>query len=159
MSDPYFQLQPHPPTPARDICSCPGEPPILLFRTFGPNPLHCIDCNLEVPPDRLRFSEKLASHVASWRSFYAAFDTLWLDSGEFESWALGHLTDPTGALVAKGRAVVAELNNFRRTYLLWFRDPYLDKYKPPSSCPICTRSLASRGRALVCEVCAIGIHK
>ncbi len=159
MSDPYFKLRPDQPTPPSEICSCPGEPPILLFRTFGPNPLHCIVCNLEVPPDRLGFSEQLASDIASWRSFYGAFDTLWLDSGEFEAWAVRHLTDPTGAVVTKGRAVVADLNKFRRTYLLWFQDASAEDYAPPTSCPVCGMPLAPRGRARVCDACAIGMYE
>ncbi len=55
MSDPYFKLRSPEPTPPDELCTCLGVPPIKLMCALGYNPVHCMDCNLEVPPERLGF--------------------------------------------------------------------------------------------------------
>jgi len=66
-NDVYERLRP--PEPAEDVCSCPGEPPIKLMTirdVRGFNPIHCLDCNLEVPPERLAIDRRLVEAIASW---------------------------------------------------------------------------------------------
>src|SRR5207249_2147529 len=91
--DPYWKLKPPPPAPHDEVCSCAGQPAIVLRSALSYNPIACADCNLEVPPERLGFSEKLAEEIAFWRTFHDAFFHLWLDSAEFEQWARGQLSD------------------------------------------------------------------
>jgi hypothetical protein len=44
-------------------------PPVKLMtmrQVAGFNPIHCLDCNLEVPPERLSLTADLAEEIASW---------------------------------------------------------------------------------------------
>ena len=121
-NDPYWKLRPPPPTPDDETCACTSVTPVVLQPHLSPNPLSCARCNLEVPPDRIRFDEHVADSLASWRDFHDCFYFLWLDSGEFEEWAKGHLRDPMSAVNTRGLELVAQINVFRRCYLWWFQD-------------------------------------
>lgn len=152
--DPYWKLRPTPPTPEDEICSCEGTLPIVLARTFGPNPLSCLRCNLEVPPERVGFPETLAEELAVWTSFYAAFDTLWLDSGEFEDWARRELSDPESVVNRRGLALVAELNRYRPSYMYWFQEPGAEDYVLISDNYFCRlATIRFAGRSAVRTAC------
>src|SRR5205823_5984939 len=60
-NDPYFMLRAPPPTPENEICSCRDDPPIKLMSLalLSENPIHCLRCNLEIPPERLRLDQPL----------------------------------------------------------------------------------------------------
>lgn len=154
-SDPYERLRTPPPTPGDEICSCPGEPPLVLRSVLSPNPIGCADCNLEVPPERLEFSRQLADDLAAWRKFYDCFYYLWLDSGEFEEWARAQLADPLNPVNTRGLALRKELNHSRRCYYWWFQDTGDDDFEALTVCPACGSPLTERGPRLVCELCAI----
>ncbi len=53
------------------------------MQALGENPIHCLNCNLEVPPEKLDLATKLIDAVAFWRNVYDAIDRLWLDSGAY----------------------------------------------------------------------------
>lgn len=157
MADPYWKLRPPPPTPEDELCSCPDAPPVVLM-CRGYNPLACLECNGDVPPERLGFDEQLAEELAFWRSFYKAFDTLWLDSGEFEGWARRELSDPESVPNRRGLKLVEELNKYNPSYFLWFQEPGEEDFKPLSRCPRCDGELLpSRGRR-VCDACKIAVY-
>src|SRR3954453_14239909 len=94
--DKYFKLHPPEPTPADEICDCPGAPPIKLMCALGYNPIQCLNCNGEIPPEMLDLNWGLIESVAYWRNVYDALDRLWLDSADYEEWAKAQLTDIAG---------------------------------------------------------------
>jgi hypothetical protein len=156
-TDPYWHLRPLPPTPDDEICSCADAPPILLQPHLSRNPVACLICNLEVPPERIRFSAALAQGLAHWQSFYNCFDFLWLDSAEFEAWAKSQLEDPSSPVNTRGLELVAELNQVRRTYYSWFQDTGAEDFQPTTRCPLCTAPLIQVHRRRLCEACSISV--
>lgn len=89
----YERLLPPAATPVDEICACAAGTPIKLASAagLGFNPLRCLKCNLEVPPERLGFGRELADRIATWLRSYGAIDTLELESGSYESWARAEL--------------------------------------------------------------------
>jgi hypothetical protein len=85
--DPYWKLRRPSATPEAELCKCADRPPIVLQDHLSPNPIVCLRCNGEVPPERIGFSAELAEHVAFWKNLHDALFTLWLDSSDYESWA------------------------------------------------------------------------
>jgi hypothetical protein len=155
--DPYWKLRPPPPTPDDELCSCAGSPPLMLQPHFSSNPLSCVACNREVPPGRIGFSETIAEELASWQTFHDCFYRLWLDSGEFESWAKAQLSDPNSPVNKRGLALVAKLSGFRRAYYWWFQDTGAEGFQPLSRCPSCQGKLSERLGRNTCEQCSIVI--
>src|SRR5262249_31236284 len=151
--DPYERLRTPPPTPTDEVCSCEGTAPLVLRAVLSPNPIGCADCNLEVPPERLRFSRELADDLAAWCAFYECFYGLWLDSGEFEDWAKAQLGDPESPANTRGLALRERLDRSRRCYYWWFQDNGGDDVEPLADCPVCGLTLVPRGKRLVCEPC------
>ncbi len=151
----YWKLRPPLPTPADELCSCAGSPPVMLQPHLSPNPLSCFACNFEVPPERIGFSEALAEELACWQSFHDCFYRLWLDSGEFESWAKAQLSDPCSPVNKRGLELVSKLSSFRPAYYWWFQDTGADDFLPLSRCPTCSGELSKQNRRNTCEQCSI----
>ena len=84
--DPYWKLRPPSATPEAELCKCADRPPIVLQDHLSPNPIVCLGCNGEIPPERIGFSAELAERVAFWRNLHDALFMLWLDSSDYESW-------------------------------------------------------------------------
>jgi predicted nucleic acid-binding Zn ribbon protein len=129
------------------------------MEALGYNPIHCLDCNLEVPPESLPLDTALVEAIANWRALYAAISWLWLDSEEYEAWAAAQLKDIQSPVNNKGRQVQRSLNEIHRCYYWYFQEPIEAKNPPIRSCPGCRGSLAHRpsriGPMLVCEGCSI----
>lgn len=157
--DPYFKLRAPASTPADEICKCEGQKPIKLMCALGENPVHCIDCNLEVAPEALRLDTRLLDAIACWRSVYDAIDRLWLDSREYEHWAKAELVSIRSPVNVRGLAVRTELDAVRRCYLWFFQDESEDDFAPITHCPSCYEPFASYTNGifpqLVCEKCSI----
>jgi hypothetical protein len=153
--DPYWKLRPPSATPEAEFCKCADRPPIVLQDHLSPNPIVCLGCNGEIPPERIGFSAELAERVAFWRNLHDALFILWLDSSDYESWARARLEDPKGRVNVQGLEVVQELNSHRRTYYWWFQNTPADDFIPSSQCPRCSASLVERFGRLVCEACSI----
>jgi len=155
----YSKLYPPGPTPADEICSCLGHPPIKLMEALSYNPIHCMECNLEVPPESLKLETKLVEWIAHWRMRYAAIDCLWLDSKEYEEWAADQLRNIHSPINEQGRRLQRALNDIRRCYYWYFQDTIEDGRRPISSCPACGKAVTVRasrvGPVLVCEACSI----
>jgi hypothetical protein len=152
--DLYWKLRPSPTTPDDELCKCVDQPPIVLQGHFSKNPIVCLRCNGEVPPERIGFSADLAERIAFWKNIHDALYTLWLDSSDYESWAIAQLADPNGQVNVQGLAVVRDLNEYRRAYYWWFHDPN-DDFIRCSQCPRCSTALVERFGQLVCESCSI----
>jgi hypothetical protein len=153
--DRYWSLRPPSATPEAECCGCADQPPIVLQGNLSPNPIVCLSCNGEVPPERIGFSAELAGHVAFWRDLHDALFTLWLDSSDYESWARAQLEDSKGRLTIEGLEIVRKLNGHRRAYYWWFQDPSADDFIPLSLCPRCLAGLVELFGWLVCEACSI----
>lgn len=157
-SDPYWQLRPEWPTPEDEVCKCVDQPPIVLQDHLSSVPLACLRCNLEVPPERIGFSQQLAQGIAHWRGLHRALYSLWLDSADYEAWACERLRDPLGRVQVLGMGIVEELNACRRAYYWWFEDASVDDFVPLSKCPRCAGPLALHFGCSVCEACSIMVH-
>ena len=163
--DPYWRLRDQSPSPEEEICACDGAIAILLADRFSLNPIACARCNGEVPPERIGFDARLAQRLSYWREYHHCFYFLWLDSGEYEEWALRQLLDPLGAVNRLGVEMVGELGKFRKAYLSWFQDESEDSWEPPAACPRCSghldiqfeRERPQGGSLLVCEECSIAL--
>jgi hypothetical protein len=164
--DLYTKLRPPVATPPDEICSCAPDPPLVLQVHLTFNPLSCARCNLEVPPERIGLDSSLIDAVAAWRTIREAFDALWLDSGEYESWAASQLGNPNSSVNLRGFALVRRLSERRRCYLWWFW-PSDDsgEVAVPNRCPRCAQALETLfagerpqgGSLLVCDPCSIAI--
>jgi hypothetical protein len=127
----------------------------MLQPHLSANPLSCIACNLEVPPERLGISGTLAEKVAFWRDFHDCFYRLWLDSGPFEAWAKAQLEDPESPVHERGLELTKELGEIGPTYYWWFQDTGNEGFQPISQCPRCHSALVDKHGRLVCDACLI----
>ena len=157
--DPYWKLRSPPPSPADEICGCPGEPAIKLMGAIGPNPIHCLDCNLEIPPERIPVPAILADELALWTQTYCALEHLSL-LGDYEKWAEAHLENISSSINKHGRELTRQLNALRRCYYWHHQDQSVPFWTPASECPVCQHGLTEyRSRRffpqLVCEACSI----
>jgi predicted nucleic acid-binding Zn ribbon protein len=155
--DPYWKLRPMGPTDAEDLCNCPTIDALVLHDSFGPNPLYCLHCNGEVPPERVGFDAALAEDLAFWHKLQHALNALWLDSGEYEAWAVEQLSDLSGAVNTRAFTLAERISKFIRTYVWLFTDCTVDGYELPTQCPKCAGPLAPTRREEVfrCDACAI----
>jgi hypothetical protein len=157
--DPYEALRPEAATSEDDLCTCDGRPPIVLQDHLSPNPISCLNCNGEIPPERLAITSELARGIAYWRYLHAALYALWLDSEDYEDWARTQLEDPNGRVSVMGLTLVDKLNQYVRAYYWWFEDASVDDFVGRSQCPRCDGSLDKRFDCFVCEKCSIMVHK
>jgi len=140
LDDPYHRLKPYPGSPD-DLCTCSDEPPIKLMSTLGENPIHCMRCNREVPPERLRLETREVDAVASWQSVQGAIEMLELDSGPYELWARAQLMDPNSPTNRRGLEV-SGLLRAHRCYFWFFQPIGIDEDIPGlTNCPVCDRRL------------------
>lgn len=153
--DPYWKLRPLSATPEAELCKCAGRLPIVLQDHLSPNPIVCLRCNGEVPPERIGFSAELAERIAFWTRLHDAIVALWLDSADYESFARAWLEDPNGRVTVLGLEVVQELNSYHRAYYGWFQDTTADDFVPSSQCPRCSAGLVERFGRQVCDSCSI----
>jgi predicted nucleic acid-binding Zn ribbon protein len=157
--DPYLKLREPSATPEDEICKCPASKAIKLMSALSRNPIHCMDCNLEIAPEALALDASLVDWIADWRSVFDGIDRLWLDSGEYESWARGQLSDIRSAVNRRGMEVSETLNRVRRCYYWYFQDESLEDFEPANVCPACQRQFKAYTHGIfpqfICEHCSI----
>jgi hypothetical protein len=153
--DHFHKLRSTPATPDTELCACPQLSMLLLQPHLTPNPISCAACGHEVPPERVGLSAELADQIGRWRAFHDAFYTLWLDSGEFESWAREQLEDLGSPVNARGIEVAGNISRVRRCYYWLFQDTGADDFSPLVLCPNCNGKLTALSRWQACEGCAI----
>jgi predicted nucleic acid-binding Zn ribbon protein len=153
--DRYWKLKPEQPTPADEICVCDQQYPIVLCNVLTRNPIRCLKCNRELPPERWEPTAEMIELVASWRRFHSCFYALWLDSGKFEEWACQQLSDPESIVNQRSYEVCQILSKMRSCYYWYFRDTEADNSELLTCCPRCGGDLTKRFDHLVCEACQI----
>jgi predicted nucleic acid-binding Zn ribbon protein len=158
-SDIYSKLRPPGPTPEDELCRCAGRPPIKLMCALSFDPIHCVNCNLEVPPQTLGLSESLVDEIAHWRTLFDAIDYLWLESGAYENWARDQLSDIASPVNRLGLNLLSALATAHRCYYWYFQDQAAEDFAPIQHCPRCGAPLvpypAGIFRQSVCEACGI----
>ena len=138
-------------------CECPSVNGLLLVvDLLTDNPLHCDFCRKEVDPERLQLSVEETESIACWFSAADALFRLWLDSGEYESYAKSCMLDPNGQVNRDGLKI-AEMLSARVPTRWWFF--YDTDDGVPTRCPMCSELLDTEvewgtGR---CRTCAIHV--
>ena len=121
------------------------------------NPIHCVACNLEVPPERLGLPPQLAEAAAFWNWIADGIHRLWLASGAYEDWARSQLADLTSPVNLEGRRLASELNGVRRCYYWCFVDT--DAAAGLVNCPACHRLLRTMSsgpfKQAFCDECSL----
>ena len=150
MSD-YDRLRPN-----KEIerCKCDEITGLILVDILTDNPIHCLACKCEVDPEVLGLSVQMVDKIAAWLRVHSGLDSLWLDSGEYESWAREKLSDKTGQVNLDGMEITEELSKTYPTYFWWFNED--DKYEP-EVCPLCNEPLTKNfrhgnGECLPCKI-------
>jgi hypothetical protein len=160
-NDIFVRLRPPEAPPADELCACAGAPPVKLMSMAQTsfNPLHCLDCNREVAPERIGLDAELADDIASWLREYGAVDALELASGEHEAWARAQLLDPANAINAAGLELVRRLSEFRRSYFAFWQPSGDEEFEARSTCPVCAGALVDHETSFqpqrLCEGCRI----
>ena len=85
-TDPYFTFRDGIPNPSDEVCTCNGKPAVLLVARLSRNPFACIDCNLDVLPEKIPLPHELVGTIGTWHSMADAFEKLWLQSEAYERW-------------------------------------------------------------------------
>jgi hypothetical protein len=118
-----------------------------------------MSCNGEIPLQLLDISDELAEAIAGWVSVHDSLFRLWLDSGEYESWAKARLLDPRGGVNVTGRSLARELSKQRQTFFLYFQDTGKEGHTLPERCPFCDAKLEPSGDTgfQVCLSCQVAV--
>ena len=124
-------------------CDCATVEQLLLVDILSPNPVRCFQCKGYVDPEGLKLSERQVDSVVSWKRVFGALYRLWLDSGEYETWAKQQLLRSDGRVNVLGMAARAALAETRPTFYWWFHDT-----DDPAvvSCPWCGGAVVSAAR-------------
>ncbi len=156
MIDPYLKLRPPVPTPADELCKCSPPASVMLQPHLSANPMVCLSCAGEVPPESLPLPPDLAEELGEWTWFYEAIHTLWLDSGEYEDFARIALEDFAAPANQRGYALAQKLNGLVPCHYFLFHD-IVETYVAPTSCPNCQGPLGQLMKWLSCPSCRIAI--
>ena len=135
-------------------CECDDITGLILVDIFSENPIHCLACKNEIDPEVLGLSVQMVDKIADWRSVHNGLFSLWLDSGEYKSWALEKLLDKNGQVNRNGMEIIEELSKLYPTYYWWFNE---DDEHEPEVCPLCSESLTKNfrhgnGECLPCKI-------
>ena len=126
----------------------------MLQPHLSANPMVCLSCGGEVPPENLSLPPDLAEDLGEWAWFFEALHALWLDSGEYEDFARTALEDFDAPVNRRGYALAQKLNALVPSHYFIFRDVG-DSYVAPSTCPKCHGELESLMKWLACPSCKI----
>ena len=143
--DPYLRLKPGSATPPDELCACPPPRDWKLMFTLGENPIHCTRCNLEIRPEELGLTVSVVDEVADFCRVWGSIFSLWLDSREYEEWAIEELSRLGSPANVRARALVERLAQINRCYLQAFEDDSAEGWVPKTTCPACSHSLESYG--------------
>ena len=141
-------------------CACAGPTALKLMTALSADPIHCVACNLIVPLDRLELADGLRDDLRRWGAVMCSVDYLWIDSGDYELWALHELSDIDSPVNRRGIELRERLDGDRPAYYWFFQDESVDEFHPIDRCPACRGALRGyEGEGLfpqlVCDGCKI----
>ena len=140
----YSKLRPPNPISKKEICSCKKQSALKLMGSIVfYNPIHCVDCNLEVKPESLELNQKVIDEIVNWSRLYGAIYMLWLDSGSYEKWAKKELITIKSYINQLGLAANKSLNKLYKSYYSYFQDFSDNKFKSLQYCPNCHRKISA----------------
>ena len=84
----------------------------------------------------------MVNALASWCSVSLAFESLYLDSQEYEEFAIREMENVESALNRRGRELVSELQEIRRCYLWLTLSEDASGKLLVMTCPICEQAMA-----------------
>ena len=137
-----------------ESCDCFAPERLLLVYTLTDNPIHCFECKGEVDAERINLSEQDVAGVCDWIQQFSSLYELWLNSGEYESWAKKQLLKANGSVNRTGLLAASLLSKKMPTYYWWFHD---SEDEEPETCYKCgeTLSAAARHGIAQCNACRI----
>jgi predicted nucleic acid-binding Zn ribbon protein len=123
-----------------------------------------MNCNLEVLPETLAMSDSLTESIARWRRVHDALYLLWLESGDYESWARLQLLNFSSQVNRLGVQSQAELNKIRKCYYMLFQDIGNLETERMRNCPACNKQFERyclsklQEQWMTCEDCQLVIQ-
>ncbi len=129
---------------------------LLLVDLMTENPIHCAECRREVDPERIALTSVEVDAIAHWFSASSALYRLWIQSGEYASYAKESLLDPNGQINKVGREIARALSAKLPTQVWYFHDTDDGE---PTNCPVCSNplDLAVKWGTGQCIECSIHI--
>ena len=154
--DVYAKLNPPVPTPADELCSCATVAALLLQPHLSSRSDTSVRRLLVRGAARADLApDILAESLGEWASFQDAFETLWLDSGEYEDFARAVLEDFNSPLNQRGYSLALELDAILSCRYCLFQDTGRDNYVDPTTCPRCSAELTPAEKWQECARCKI----
>ena len=130
----------------------------MLMTALGDNPIHCLDCNLEVDPTSISLPIAMVEPAAHWQRIAGAFERLELDSGPYEAMAEAELLDLGSPVNEEGLTLRLDLDQqVRRCFYVVPQVMTSDgAFAVPEVCPKCGNQLieykAGLFPRLICDV-------
>lgn len=122
-------------------CVCPDVTGLLLVDILTDNPIHCLACKYEIDAEHLGIDPALVEDIAHWFRVNQALNALWLNSGEYETYAVEKLTDKNSQVNIEGMSLAKQLSEYYPTYYWWFHDRSDESNNDPTHCPNCDQAL------------------
>ena len=126
-----------PSTPSIDNpCICPNAGPLLLCMDLSDNPIKCMVCKGTLDHKAIGIDDSVKGDALKWNSLYRALYILWIDSNEYESWALEKLADPKGRVNKLGFEIIQQLSSMRKAFY-WWSEAFAGDVDRDKKCPNC----------------------
>lgn len=137
-------------------CECEQVQQLLLIYRLHDNPLHCYHCEGVVDPETIQLSEELVSDIANWHKVFSSLYKLWMDAGEYESWAREQMLNRDGQVNRQALRLTNHLNAVVPTYYWWWQDPDEEEFLTCPNCdgPIDYQSKFGTGECQQCRIIA-----
>ncbi len=90
--------------------------------------------------------------IYDWMTVYNAIYDLYMDSGDYEFWALKELENINSSINVLGLKLSNLLNNYAETYYYLFRG--IDR-ELPKKCPLCNKDFNALEGSHICKKCKI----
>jgi hypothetical protein len=134
----------------------------MLMTALGSNPIHCLNCNLEVDPASVPIPVGMVQQIAHWQWIAGAFEALELDSGPYEAIAQAELLDLGSPVNQEGLSLRHELDQVRRCFYVLFQVMSDDlEFVVPEVCPQCGNLLveysAGQFPRLICDADSLAL--
>jgi hypothetical protein len=122
------------------------------------NPIHCVECNLEVEAEELNLPQKTVNGLAYWTSLFNAIYILWL-SESYQEWAKKELENIQSPINILGIRSLKTIPKQLSCFYWFFQDQSEETFAPISCCPICHQPmkeyLGTKFKQVICEKCMI----